>query len=61
MSFLEKLEDCPVCGASLRQWEYDFQRHGGHWNGLPILSLPILSEAEPSIRIVPESHPEDRV
>lgn len=33
--FLEKLEQCPVCGKQLGQVEYDFQRcNSGHWDDL---------------------------
>lgn len=31
---LEKLEDCPVCGAVLTQGDYDAQRHADHWDAL---------------------------
>lgn len=33
---LEKLEDCPVCGSTLTQAEYDFQRHAKHWDALSV-------------------------
>jgi len=43
MMTVEKLEECPICGATLDQVEYDMQTHANHWLTLP----PIFFHATP--------------